>query len=94
MGAASLKLKLGDKNDVTNLKLRSGVSSIEILVPDSAGCEIKTEVSLSTKDFYGFDKISSDTYRTGNFDNSKKKIYLNIHAGISSIKVKRYSAGW
>lgn len=94
MGAASFKLKLGDKNDSTNLNLQSGVSSIDILIPDSAGCKIKSNVTLSTKDFYGFKKVNSDTYITNNFYSAKKRIYLRLHAGLSSIKVKRYSEGW
>ncbi len=94
MGAASLRLKLGNKSDSTNVYVKSGVSSIVILVPDSAGCEIKTEVALSTKDFSGFDKIRSNLYKTGNFDSAPKKIYLNLQAGVSSIKVERYASDW
>ncbi len=94
MGAASCKIKLGDKSDVTNLNLKSGISSIDILVPDSAGCQISTDLALSIKDFSGFSKVSDGTYRTANFDTSKNKIYLNLHTGVSSIKVERYSKGW
>ncbi len=93
MGAASCKIKLGDKSSITRLNLKSGVSSIDILVPDSAGCQISTDMALSTEDFYGFNKVGSDTYETTDFDSSKNKIYLNLHAGVSSIKVERYSGG-
>ena len=94
MGAASLELKLGDKIPQTMLDIDAGASSINILVPDSSGCEIKADVSVSSKDFRGFKKISSGLYRTENFETAKNKIYIRLDAGVSSIEVKRYSGGW
>ncbi len=93
-GAASLKIKLGDKVDISNVKVKAGASSINIEVPDSAGCEIKTSTALSSRDFDGFDKVNSNLYRTDNFDSAKKKIYLKIDTGISSIHITRYGSGW
>ena len=92
MGAASLKLKLGDRAEETRLTVDAGASSIEISVPEDAGCEIKADVSLSSKHFDGFKNIESDLFRTDNFENAKKKIYISIDSGISSIKVTRYPA--
>ncbi len=93
-GAASLKLKLGDKVDNSNVRVKAGASSITIEVPDSAGCEIKTSTALSSRNFDGFDKVDSNLYRTDNFDSAKKKIYLRIETGISSIHVSRYGGDW
>ena len=90
MGAASLKLKLGDRAEETRLAIDAGASSIDISVPEDAGCEIKADVSLSSKHFDGFKNIESDLFRTDNFENAKKKIYISIDSGISSIKVTRY----
>jgi hypothetical protein len=94
VGAASLDLKVGDKYPQTYIDIDAGASSISIQVPDSSGCEIKSDVSISSKDFRGFDKIDSDLYRTENFKNAKNKIYINLDAGVSSIEVKRYSGEW
>ncbi len=91
MGAASLKIKLGDKNDNTYFHLKAGVSSIELLVPESSGCEIRTNGALSSKSFNNFNKISSGLYRTDNFDSSSKKIILDFDTGVSSLKVVRYN---
>jgi hypothetical protein len=92
MGAASFKTKLGSKSEITNLHLKAGVSSIEISVPESSGCEITCSAGLSSKDFDDFTKINSNLYRTNNFDSAKKKIYLNLETGISSIHVTRYGS--
>lgn len=89
MGAASLKLKLGKNVDESHVSIKGGASAIEIFVPEDAGCDIETDISLSSKSFNGFNKISSDHYQTDNFQNAKNKIYLNIETGVSSVKVIR-----
>ena len=91
MGASKLKIKLGDKNDNIKVKLEAGVSKIEIMIPESSGCEINSETVLSNKHFNGFSKISSGHFRTANFDTASNKIYLSFNTGVSSIRVNRYS---
>ena len=92
MGAASLHARLGDMSDNTNFEIDAGASSINISIPESSGCEIDADVTLSSKDFDGFRKINSSVYRTDNFEEAKKKIYLRIKSGVSSVKVSRYSS--
>jgi hypothetical protein len=89
-GASSLNLKLGSLYDTTKVYLEAGASSISISVPESSGCEILSDVSLSSKKYIGFSKLNDGKHRTGNFDTAANKIYLNIQSGISSIKVSRY----
>jgi hypothetical protein len=90
MGAAALKIKFGDLTDLTRFKLNAGASDIDILIPDSTGCEINSDVALSSKNYEGFKKVSKHYYRTENFDTSKKRIYLEIDGGVSSIDVRKY----
>ncbi|MGE5795435.1 MAG: LiaI-LiaF-like domain-containing protein [Ignavibacteria bacterium] len=90
MGAASIKMRLGDKIENINVDVNGGASYIEISVPESSGCEVRTHSFLSSKNFDEFDKIQSGLYRTKNFGNSKNKIYLKLDTGISSIKIHRY----
>ncbi len=89
-GASSVKIKLGDKSDYTKLNIDAGVSSLYIKIPKSSGCEIKSESFLVSKSFSGFHKHKKGVYRTQNFDDNAKKIYINIDAAISSLKVRRY----
>jgi hypothetical protein len=91
MGAASLKLKLGDINPESHVRIEAGASSIDIEVPESAGCEIHASVSLSSKNFNGFTKISENIYRTENYQDAPNKIMLDLQSGISSINVNRYA---
>lgn len=89
-GAASLKMKLGDLVDESNVSVKTGVSSIYISVPKSVGCEINSKTGLASKNYNGFTENGSNRYRTDNFDSATKKIYLSIDAGVSSIDVNRY----
>lgn len=89
-GASSLKIKLGDKNPMTRVKFETGVSRLEIMVPRTSGCEINSETHFSRKEFSEFEKIEDNVYRTRDFTSSGKKIYLDIAAGVSSVKVERY----
>ncbi len=94
MGAASLNLKIGDKYPETIIDIDAGASSIDIEIPDSSGCEIYTDVTLSSKNFSGFKKIKKDLYRTENFERAKNKIFIRIDAGVSSFDVRRYAGEW
>ncbi len=89
-GASSIKVKLGDKADTSHLNINAGASTITIYVPSSSGCEIEDNAQLSSKSFPNFSKLDDSTYRTSNFESSKKKILITVEAGVSSIKVRTY----
>jgi len=89
-GASSLNIKLGDKQQESHVDLKTGVSSINITVPSSVGCEITSKTGLASKRYNGFKEAGSGKYKTDNYDSSKKKLYLSIDAGVSSINVSRY----
>ncbi len=90
MGAAALDVRLGDLNDETKLILMQVHPIWIYFVPEGSGCQIKTDVALSSKNFHGFEKIKSDLYQTSNFEEAEKKIYIKIDCGVSSINVRRY----
>ncbi len=90
MGAAALRIKYGNLATTSDLNIEAGASDIDILIPKDVACEIKTDAALSSKNFVGFTKIKSDLYRTPNFDNAQKKLYITIDCGVSSIDVQTY----
>jgi len=90
MGAAALDIRLGDLNDETTVDIDAGASDIDLFVPEGSGCQIKTDVALSSKNFHGFEKIKKNLYQTSNFENAEKKIHIEIDCGVSSISVRRY----
>ncbi len=71
-------LNLEILSDVTRFKIEAGASDIDILIPDSVGCEINSDAALSSKNYEGFNKINKDIYRTENFNTAKKEnVYRN-----------------
>jgi hypothetical protein len=89
-GATAIYLRLGDKYNKMNIDLDSGVSSIEIFIPEESGCKINTDTFLSSKSFDNFQKIKRGLYQTEKFEDAKNKIYINIDAAITSLSVVRY----
>lgn len=89
-GVAKFDIKLGSLSKRTTVDVESGVSKINISVPETAGCEIRTESGLSSHDFRGFEKLSDNVYRTANFNSAQQQITINMEGGLSTFKVHRY----
>lgn len=89
-GVAKFDIKLGTLSKTTVVEVESGVSKINIAIPESAGCEIRTDSGLSSLDFKGFTKLSDNAYQTPNFNSAQQKITINLEGGLSKFKVERY----
>ena len=89
-GACSVKIKLGEMSEHTDVDIDAGAASIELLIPTGAGAELKTETALTSRSFQGFTKVNNGLYRTDNFETADQKIMIDIDAAVSSISIKRY----
>ncbi|MCZ7557048.1 MAG: hypothetical protein M5R41_11680 [Bacteroidia bacterium] len=92
-GAADIEVRLGGRSDTTDVRVETGASSVKLLIPEEAACELRTESALSSKNFEGFDKVNSGLYRTSNFDQARQRISIRIESGLSSLSVKRIKGG-
>jgi len=90
-GAASMDFKLGQPvASNTTVDVATGVSEVNISVPEGAACQINSKTGLSSKNYEGFQSKTDGQYQTAGFDSAPKKIYLNLKGGISDFSVKRY----
>jgi len=89
-GASNLHLKLGDKYNDTNVNVEMGVTQLTIDIPKSSGCSVNGDMVMIARSFPGFVKKESNDYETDNFSNTKNKIEINIHGGVSSFTINRY----
>jgi hypothetical protein len=89
-GAASIHLTLGDRQPETSVDIDAGASSIVLLVPASAGCEVHLDAPMSSKKLPGFTREGKGRYVTDNFESATQKVHVGVDAGVSSIKVERY----
>ncbi len=89
-GAIDLRLKLGSLYKDTKVDISTGASNLKIEIPTNSGCIINTDVSLSDKNFNGFNKIKAGQYATGDYQKASNLIQINIDGALSSISVSRY----
>lgn len=89
-GASTIRVKLGNRADETNIRVKTGVSTVRIEIPSSSGCEIRDNAHVGSSHFEDFQKEEDGVWRTDNFETAKNKVYLEVDAGVSSIRVKRY----
>lgn len=89
-GAASFDLKLGDEYDDTHVNIDAGASSIQFMIPESSGCDLKISSVLSGKEISGFKKIDHGHYQTDNFEDASNKIFIVVDAAVSSYTITRY----
>ena len=89
-GATDVEIKLGSLYEHQNIVVETGVSSVEIKVPKSAGCKIINQSGLSSKKFQDFIEKESGVYETNNYVAADKKIDILLKTGISDLKVKTY----
>ena len=89
-GAASFNVKLGAPLAMTDVDIATGVSGVDVSIPQNAACSIQTDSGLSDNHFEGFSKTSDNNYETPGFAAAKNKIHIHISGGLSDFKVRRY----
>jgi len=69
-------------------KIEVGLGSVIIEVPDNVAVEVRSQSSfLSSLNLHGFDRISENLYRSGNWETANKRIYLEIEVGLGSVDI-------
>lgn len=89
-GVADLNVRLGSKLTQSEVKIESGVASVTVEVPESAGCEVRLDGALNVKDLDDLEKVKDGLYRSPNFDQASHRILIQYEAGLSQVKIRRY----
>ncbi|MDD3558601.1 MAG: DUF5668 domain-containing protein [Melioribacteraceae bacterium] len=89
-GASDTYIKLGSEYDRTDVSVDMGAAALKILIPQETGCEFYGSLVLSNKELDGFVKEDDKKFRTENFNNTDKKIYIKTSGAISDVKIIRY----
>jgi len=89
-GAASFKIKLGMPIAMTDVDIATGVSGVEVSIPQNAACSIETDSGLSSNEFPGFNDIGDNRHETPGYASAKNKMHIHISGGLSDFKVNRY----
>ncbi len=88
-GLGSVNLRFdGDLQQNIKGKVTVGLGSVEISVPKNVGVEIEAERSfLSSLNLDDFDEIDKDIYRSENWKEAERKIYLAVEIGLGSVDI-------
>ncbi len=89
-GISKITIKFGERSERIKLDVEAGASSVNILIPQASGCELKSDNVLSTKVMPGFKEVSEDTYQTENFIAKSNKIFVSIDAALSKLNIQKY----
>lgn len=89
-GAAEINIKLGNRYSKSRVVIDAGASAIKISVPYESAVELQTSTILSSRKIEGFNKVKSGLYQTPNFSDAASRIFIEIDAAVSGLKVERY----
>lgn len=89
-GAGSFEVKMGMPVSATRVEVSTGVSEVDIKVPNAAAVQITTSTGLSSDSFPGFTDKGNSRYETPGFENAPNKMYIVMKGGLSDFKVSRY----
>jgi hypothetical protein len=88
-GASNATLKLSADMPMTKVSINCGAATLNIEVPENAGCSVQGDMALSKINFIGLNQNSSGTYISDNYYKSNNKIDFYIDGAISTIKIVR-----
>lgn len=85
-GVGDLDLILGSNHDFMRVKIDSGVTNMDITIPDGAGVRVKVDglVAKSGLTDMGWEK-SGGYYVSPDYDNAVNKIEIDIDTGVGNI---------
>lgn len=87
VGAADLKLSLGDKSTLGEIKINAGASNLEIYLPKDAGIRIKLESALSSNNIESLGLVKNDDYfESPDFEGKANKYILIVKMGVGNLK--------
>lgn len=90
-GMSSVDVKLGDLTDLVEAKIKCGASAVTFTIPKDYGVKIISNSMLLGRNFSGLDMDQSgNEYATKGFDESKKKLTIDLSSGISKLSINTY----
>jgi hypothetical protein len=85
-GASNINIVVPQYN--TTININSGVSKIDIAIPDNVGAMISLDTGLSMKDLdEDFQKQDNNLYVSENYNDSEYQVNINIDSGLSQINI-------
>jgi hypothetical protein len=89
-GASDLDLRLGEQAMNAEVIIKAGASSVKITVPASVAVKLKIDAGVSSKNIDSdIKKVDDNTYQTDGYNETLKKINLDLDLGAASLELKQ-----
>jgi hypothetical protein len=89
-GASSNTIKLGDKTDQVTVSLDTGMSSIEVLVPEGTGIRTDLESGISSTQMPEMHDTTEGMRETNGYKTAARKVDFEGKIGIANLKISYY----
>lgn len=86
-GAASVTATFGDLTPGARLIIEAGAGNIKLTFPPSVGVQVSLDPGIGRETLPEFDRLSSRTYRSTNWDHVDTHVFLGIGAGLHSLTI-------
>jgi len=88
-GAGNLDIILGTKHNKSHIKIDSGASNLNIVIPKEAGIKLKLDTALTKTNIDDLNlKKSGDYYLSTNYEEATTKLEFAINMGVGKIDFK------
>ncbi len=88
LGVGDLELRLGDRQEKTNVTLWAGLTELDIYIPRNAGLKINQGKLMSELNFHNMNmKKKDDFFISSNYDEAEQKIEIEIVSAMSNIEI-------
>ncbi len=90
LGAADVNMIFGQTGQKTKGTIKSGASSITLVVPKDVGLRINFSGALANIDFQGRSDLNKNgnTYTSANFDSAASSVDMDMSVAVSSVRVQ------
>ncbi|MBS4040133.1 MAG: hypothetical protein KGZ81_05990, partial [Flavobacteriales bacterium] len=89
LGASNLEIVLGDKNEMSEIIIDAGTSSLDFIIPKGLGVKLKVDgfISKNSIDKLGW-QLQNGYYITPDYNNAPRKALIDIDLGVGKLDIR------
>ncbi len=88
LGVGDLKIRFGQKQEITRMNLLSGAANLDIYIPKGSGLKIKQGKIMTNLDVHYMNMIEQGDYLiSDNYDTAAQKFEIEVVSALSGINV-------
>lgn len=89
-GASEVKVKLGNKSNVTDITIDAGMSSLTFSIPKESGVRLEVDSGMSSQDTKGLRDVGDGRFESENYESATHKINIQGDMGMANLDIEYY----